>query len=173
MPRPLRSLLLLVAPPRAALALDGIWQLQPTDDADANPPTIRSSVHLRHCTSETFVTAYATSGPKDDFKWKFEDALNGESGAVSIRVTTAGYTERYLAPTCDTPQEQGRVCTVVPTADKDMVSWRVESGLCNPGYYSFSSLSKGATAGHYLGLNAKLQGACASVRPPPPRCGAP
>ena len=169
MPRPLRSLLLLLlAPPRAALALDGIWQLQPTDDADANPPTIRSSVHLRHCTSETFVTAYATSGPKDDFKWKFEDALNGESGAVSIRVTTAGYTERYLAPTCDTPQEQGRVCTVVPTADKDMVSWRVESGLCNPGYYSFSSLSKGATAGHYLGLNAKLQGACASVRLPPP-----
>ena len=114
MPRPLRSLLLLLAAPRAALALDGIWQLQPTDDADATPPTIRSSVHLRHCSSEAFVTAYATSGPKDDFKWKFEEALNGVSGAVSIRVTTASYTDRYVSSVCDNPGGKPSCSSVRP-----------------------------------------------------------
>jgi hypothetical protein len=63
--------------PLLASALDGMYQLQPTNDDDATPPVARSGVHMRHCTSEVFVTEYATEGPKDDFKWKFEDALNG------------------------------------------------------------------------------------------------
>ncbi len=135
-------------------ALDGIWQLQPTSDMQANPPLPRSSVHMRHCSSEVFVTPYATSGPKDDFKWKFEDALNGASGAVSIRVTTEHYTDRYISNLCDTPAgiEPVRACTSVPKEDKDSYSFRVEGGLCNPGYYSFVSLGK-ATSGYYLGLS--------------------
>lgn len=144
-------------------ALDGIWQLQPTSDMQANPPLQRSSVHMRHCSSEIFVTPYATSGPKDDFKWKFEDALNGASGAVSIRVTTEHYTDRYISNLCDTPAgiEPVRACTSVPKEDKDSYSFRVEGGLCNPGYYSFVSLGK-ATSGYYLGLSDKLQGTCAA-----------
>lgn len=144
-------------------ALDGIWQLQPTSDMQANPPVQRRSVHLRHCTSQVFVTPYATSGPKDDFKFKFEDALNGASGAVSIRVTTEGYTDRYISNLCDDHAgiEPTRVCTSVPKDSKDAYSFRVESGLCNPGYYSFVSLGK-ATSGYYLGLTDKLQGVCAA-----------
>lgn len=49
----------------------------------------------------------------------------------------------------------------MPKADKDSYSFRVESGLCNPGYYSFVSLGK-ATSGYYLGVNDKLQGQCGS-----------
>jgi hypothetical protein len=148
---------------RAVSAIDGIWQLQPTNDMSSTPPVVRSSVHVRHCSSVVFATPYATSGPKDDFRWKFEDALNGASGAVSIRVTTDQYTDRYISNICDDPAglEPTRACTSVPKADKDSYSFRVESGLCNPGYYSFVSLGK-ATSGYYLGINDKLQGPCGS-----------
>jgi hypothetical protein len=57
--------------------------------------------------------------------------------------------------------EPQRVCTSIPKEDKDSYSFRVEGGLCNPGYYSFVSLAKGASAGYFLGLNDKLQGVCA------------
>eukprot|EP01043_Picozoa_sp_COSAG02_P041034 COSAG02_NODE_3370_length_6858_cov_15.489865_5_plen_410_part_00 len=160
----MRAILRFTALSRFALvaALDGIWQLQPTSDLQANPPVQRSSVHVRHCSSQVFVTPYATTGPKDDFKWKFEDALNGVSGAVSIRVTTAHYTDRYISNLCDDPggAEPTRACTSVPKEDKDSYSFRVEGGLCNPGYYSFVSLGK-ATSGYYLGLTDKLEGTCA------------
>lgn len=104
----------------AALALSGIYQLQPTSDVHSTPPIARASVHVRHCQSIVSVTEYATAGPKDDFKFKFEDALDGTTGAVSIRVTTEGYTTRYLSAICDATAvgvEPGRICTSVPTAD--------------------------------------------------------
>lgn len=45
---------------------------------------------------------------------------------------------------------------------KSSFSFRVETGLCNPGFYSFTYLGKGPNQGHYLGLNNKLQAGCAS-----------
>lgn len=182
----LLALLLSVNP---GLSLDGTHQLQPASNRTASPPLLRNMVHVRHCGGVVYVTRYGTSGPTDDFRWKFEPALNGKDG-VSIRVTTNGYTNRYLAPmegedpagvpagvprcsparnlrcALHTPLSIGRsstrvelklhprrgnILTMEPDTDKNLVSWSVEEGLCNPGLYSFKSQSV-SFKDNYLGV---------------------
>jgi hypothetical protein len=153
--------------PPWAMSLSGVHQLQPFTDRTVSPTIDRSGVHMRHCNSVVYVTCYATSGPTDDFRWSFESALNGKGG-VSIRVTTTGYADRYLAPIVGSPD---RVPAGVPPrhlitmdpkdaaakGDLDIFSWEVEPGLCNSAFYSFRN--QGANfKGRYLALSNKLDG---------------
>ncbi|PVH81664.1 carbohydrate-binding module family 42 protein [Cadophora sp. DSE1049] len=66
--------------------------------------------------------------------------------SVSLKVTTSGYTDRYLAHTGATVNTQV-VSSSSTTALKQGASWKVRAGLANSACYSFESTD---TAGSYI-----------------------
>ncbi|PWY88174.1 alpha-L-arabinofuranosidase B [Aspergillus heteromorphus CBS 117.55] len=68
----------------------------------------------------------------------------GES--ISLRVTTPGYTTRYIAHTGTTVNTQV-ISSSSSTADQELASWKVVTGLANSGCFSFESVD---TPGSYI-----------------------
>ncbi|KAK1540480.1 alpha-L-arabinofuranosidase B [Colletotrichum paranaense] len=77
--------------------------------------------------------------------------------SISLRATTSGYTDRYLAHTGSTVNTQV-VTSSSTTALKQQASWTVRTGLGNSGCYSFESKdTPGSFIRHYnfeLAVNA-------------------
>ncbi|KAI9714042.1 MAG: hypothetical protein M1820_000772 [Bogoriella megaspora] len=101
--------------------------------SDATEASVQANI-----VAAKYATAPLTSGP---------GLTVGSS--ISLRATTAGYTDRSLAHTGSTVNTQA-VSSSSSTTLKQQASWTVRTGLANSGCYSFESRD---TPGSYLRHN--------------------